>query len=173
MSNLELKENSYGLYMEQSSGSVTNSTITVKCSGINTNSHKVTGTINHSLMVADNVITTETGAGITAYDGAIVQAHRNTISGAAEGSGFDIKSSTVTANNNQIGPIGGWNGFWIYGESDVVAENNTIQDTAKEPVLIGEYHYRDQNWNVPPPSAARLSISRTIKFRTTPVHAIL
>ncbi|RJU90241.1 MAG: right-handed parallel beta-helix repeat-containing protein [Candidatus Poseidoniales archaeon] len=159
MSNLELKENSYGLYMEQSSGSVTNSTITVKCSGINTNSHKVTGTINHSLMVADNVITTETGAGITAYDGAIVQAHRNTISGAAEGSGFDIKSSTVTANNNQIGPIGGWNGFWIYGESDVVAENNTIQDTAKEPVLIGEYHYRDQNWNVPPPSAARLYLA--------------
>ena len=159
LSNLELKENSFGLYMKESSGSISNSTITVKCSGINTNSHKVTGTINHSLMVADNTITTETGAGITAYDDAIVEAHRNVISGAAEGSGFDIKSSRVTANNNQIGPIGGWNGLWIYGDSDVIAQNNTIQDTAKEAVLIGEYHYLDQNWNVPAPTAARLYLA--------------
>jgi hypothetical protein len=35
------------------------------------------------------------GAGITAYDGAIVTATRNTISGASGGSGFGIRDSTV------------------------------------------------------------------------------
>ncbi|MBT5843843.1 MAG: right-handed parallel beta-helix repeat-containing protein [Euryarchaeota archaeon] len=155
-SNLDVKDNAYGLFLKQSSGSLTNSTINVKCSGIDTNSHKVTGTINHTLLVNDNTITTADGSGITAYDGAIVEANRNTISGAAEGSGFGIRSSVVTANNNIIGPIGGWNGLWIYGTSDVSAENNTIQDTGKEPVLIGEYHFNDQGWNVPTPTASRL-----------------
>ena len=137
LSNLDIKDNAYGLFLKQSSGSLTDSTINVKCSGIDTNSHKVTGTINHTLIINDNTITTADGSGITAYDGAIVEANRNTISGAAEGSGFGIRSSKVTANDNVIGPIGGWNGLWIYGESDVSAENNTIQDTAKEAVLIG------------------------------------
>ena len=156
LSNLDIKDNAYGLFLKESSGSLTDSTINVKCSGIDTNSHKVTGTINHTLIINDNTITTADGSGITAYDGAIVEANRNTISGAAEGSGFGIRSSTVSANNNVIGPIGGWNGLWIYGTSDVSAENNTIQDTAKEAVLIGEYHFEDQGWNVPTPTAARL-----------------
>ncbi len=159
LSNLDIKDNAYGLFLKQSSGSLTNSTINVKCSGIDTNSHKVTGTINHTLILNDNIITTADGSGITAYDGAIVDANRNTISGAAEGSGFGIRSSIVTANNNIIGPIGGWNGLWIYGTSDVVAQNNTIQDTAKEAVLIGEYHFNDQGWNVPTPTAARLYLA--------------
>jgi hypothetical protein len=158
-SDLEIKDNSYGFFMKESSGSITDSVIDVKCSGIDTNSHKVTGTINHTLVINDNTITTADGSGITAYDGAIVVAERNTISGAASGSGFGIRSSTVTANNNVIGPIGGWNGLWIYGTSDVVAENNTIQDTAKEAVLIGEYHYLDQGWNVPTPTASRLYLA--------------
>ena len=49
--------------------------------------------------------------------------------------------------------------MWIYGTSDVIAENNTIQETSKEPVLIGEYHYQDQGWQVPAPSAARLYLA--------------
>ena len=77
-------------------------------------------------VISDNTITPTDGAGITAYDGAIVVAKRNTISGAAQGSGFAIRSSFVTANHNIVGPIGGWNGLWIYGESDVSAENNRI-----------------------------------------------
>ena len=36
--------------------------------------------------------------------------------------------------------------MWIYGESDVVAENNTIQNTAKEAISLGEYHYVD-SWS--------------------------
>ena len=159
MTNLDLKDNAYGLFMKESSGSFSNSSVVTKCSGIDTNSHKVTGTINHTLYLNDNEITTDEGTGITAYDGAIVQASRNTISGASGGSGFGIRSSMVQAHNNVIGPIGGWNGLWIYGTSDVIAENNTIQDTAKEAVLIGEYHFNDQGWNVPTPVAARLYLA--------------
>ena len=73
----------------------------------------------------------------------------------------------MTANENTIGPIGGWNGFWIYGESDVVAENNTILNTAKEPVLIGEYHHKDQGWNVPAPTKARLYFANNIVSNNT------
>tara|TARA_X000001036_G_scaffold169291_1_gene160226 strand:- start:38492 stop:42898 length:4407 start_codon:yes stop_codon:yes gene_type:complete len=162
MDDLEIKENAYGVLLKQSSGSLTNSDVTVKCNAIDTNSLKTTGTINHLLTVNDNIITTEEGAGITAYDGANVYAEGNTISGAAEGSGVGIRSSTVELHDNVIGPIGGWNGLWIYGTSDVVAENNTIKEATKEPVLIGEYHYQDQGWQVPAPTAARLYFANNI-----------
>ena len=59
-------------------------------------------------------------------------------------------------------PIGGWNGIWIYGTSDVIAENNTIENTGKEAVLIGEYHYQDTGWQVPAPSAARLYLANNM-----------
>jgi hypothetical protein len=157
--NIEVKDNSQGVFLKGTSGWLTNSTINVKCNAIDTNSHKETGNIKHTLNIYDNVITTAEGAGITAYDGAIVDARNNVISGATESSGFGIRSSTVQIHNNIIGPIGGWNGLWIYGTSDVVAENNTIQDTGKEAVLIGEYHFNDQGWNVPTPTAARLYLA--------------
>ena len=159
MENIEVKDNSFGIFLKGTSGWLTNSTINVKCNAIDTNSHKETGDIQHTLHIENNVITTTEGAGITAYDGAIVDARDNVISGATESSGFGIRSSTVAIHNNIIGPIGGWNGLWIYGTSDVTAENNTIQDTGKEAVLIGEYHFGDQGWNVPTPTAARLYLA--------------
>jgi len=156
MDTITVSQNSYGAFLRSSSGYLTNSSMDIKCNAIDTNSHLTTGTTKYTFYIEDNSITTAEGAGITAYDEAIVVANRNTISGAAEGSGFGIRSSYVTANHNTIGPIGGWNGFWIYGESDVAAENNTILDTGKEPVLIGEYHHKDQGWNVPSPTKSRL-----------------
>ena len=162
MDNLDVKDNSYGILMKSSSGSLTNSKVDVKCNAVDTNSLKTTGIIEHTLEVNNNIITTAEGAGLTAYDGAKVYAERNTISGAAEGSGVGIRSSIVELHENTIGPIGGWNGLWIYGTSDVVAENNTIQDTGKEPVLIGEYHYQDQGWQVPAPTAARLYLANNV-----------
>ena len=144
MDTVSITENSYGAFLRSSSGYLTNSTITTKCNAIDTNSHLVTNGQQYTFVISDNTITPAEGAGITAYDGAIVVAERNTISGSSEGSGFGIRSSFVTINNNVIGPIGGWNGLWVYGESDVSAENNTILNTAKEPVLIGEYHHKDQ-----------------------------
>ena len=159
MDNLDVKDNSYGILMKSSSGTLTNSVINVKCNAVDTNSLKTTGIIEHTLEVNNNDITTEEGAGLTAYDGAKVYAEGNTISGASDSSGVGIRSSIVELHNNNIGPIGGWNGLWIYGTSDVIAENNTITETGKEPVLIGEYHYQDQGWQVPAPSAARLYLA--------------
>lgn len=159
MDNLDIKDNAYGVLMKSSSGTLTNSKLDVKCNAVDTNSLKTTGIIEHTLEVNNNDITTAEGAGITAYDGARVYAEGNSIGGASEGSGVGIRSSIVELHNNNIGPIGGWNGIWIYGTSDVIAENNTITETAKEPVLIGEYHYQDQGWQVPAPTAARLYLA--------------
>ena len=162
MDTISISQNSYGAFLRSSSGYLTNSTVTTKCNAIDTNSHLLTNGQTHTFVISDNTITPAEGAGITAYDGAIVVAERNTISGSSEGSGFGIRSSYVTINNNIIGPIGGWNGLWIYGESDVSAENNTIMNTAKEPVLIGEYHHKDQGWNVPSPTKARLYFANNV-----------
>ena len=159
MDSLEIKDNSYGILLKSSSGTFTNSDVTVKCNAIDTNSLKKTGDIEHTLVVNNNIITTDEGAGLTAYDGAKVYAEGNTISGASGASGVGIRSSNVELHRNTIGPIGGWNGIWIYGTSDVVAEGNTITETAKEAVLIGEYHYEDANWNVPAPTAARIYLA--------------
>ena len=167
MDTVSISENSYGAFLRSSSGYLTNSTITSKCNAIDTNSHLVTNGQQYTFVISDNTITPTEGAGITAYDGAIVVAERNTISGSSEGSGFGIRSSFVTINNNVIGPIGGWNGLWVYGESDVSAENNTILNTAKEPVLIGEYHHKDQGWNVPAPTKARLYFANNVVSNNT------
>ena len=167
MDTVSVTENSYGAFLRSSSGYLTNSTITTKCNAIDTNSHLVTNGQQYTFVISDNTITPAEGAGITAYDGAIVVAERNTISGSSEGSGFGIRSSFVTINNNVIGPIGGWNGLWVYGESDVSAENNTILNTAKEPVLIGEYHHKDQGWNVPAPTKARIYFANNVVSNNT------
>ena len=159
---LDIKENSQGVFLRGSSGSFGNSTFDVECNGIDTNSYKTTGDYAHTLYLDNNVITTGEGAGITAYDGAIVSATSNTISGASAGSGFGIRDSTVLAHRNTVGPITGYNGFWVYGQSEVEIENNTIQDTAKEPIQIGEYHYRDQGSNYPGPSPNRAYIANNI-----------
>ena len=159
---LDVKENAQGVFLRGSSGSFGNSTFDVECNGIDTNSFKTTGDITHTLYLDNNVITTGEGAGITAYDGAIVSATGNTISGASGGSGFGIRDSTVFAHRNTIGPITGYNGFWVYGQSEVEIENNTIQDTAKEPIQIGEYHYKDSNSNYPGPSPNRAYIANNI-----------
>lgn len=167
MDTVSVTENSYGAFLRSSSGYLTNSTITTKCNAIDTNSHLVTNGQQYTFVISDNTITPTEGAGITAYDGAIVVAERNTISGSSEGSGFGIRSSFVTINNNVIGPIGGWNGLWVYGQSDVSAENNTILNTAKEPVLIGEYHHKDQGWNVPAPTKARIYFANNLVSNNT------
>ena len=162
LDNLDIGDNAYGVFMRGTSGWMTNSTVETLCNAIDTNSFKQTGDIEHTLYIDNNVITTGEGAGITAYDGARVSATGNTISGASSGSGFGIRSSIVEIYNNDIGPIEGYNGLWIYGSSDVIAENNTIHDTTFEPVVLGEYHYRDQGWSVPSPSANRMYFANNI-----------
>ena len=163
---LDFSENTFGVLLKSSSGWIGNSTFDVKCSGVNTNGFKTTGTVSHTLYVDNNVIETEEGAGITAFEGARVAAHNNVVSGASAGSGVAVSSSTLTMTDSSIGPISGYNGFWIYGSSDVVIENTTIQDTAREPVSLGEYHFNDQGWGgAQEPtvqSSARLKMANSI-----------
>ena len=70
--------------------------------------------------------------------------------------------SQVSVNGGSIEPISGWNGIWSIGESDVRVENVTIQDTAKEPIIAGEYHFGDSGWNVPSPSENRMYVANSI-----------
>jgi len=167
MDGLDISDNAYGVFLRRSSGWMENSDVDVLCNGLDTNGYKVTGDVEHTLYINDNVFTTGEGAGITAYDGARVSASRNQVSGASSGSGVAVRSSTVELYNNEIGPITGFNGLWILGTSDVIAENNTIHDTEKEPVILGEYHFRDQGWSVPAPSENRMYFANNIIENST------
>ncbi|MBT6645791.1 MAG: hypothetical protein HOB52_08295 [Euryarchaeota archaeon] len=152
LESISISNNAYGAFFASSSGSLATSTFDIQCNAIDTNGHKTTGNIKHWLTISNSSITTDEGAGLTAYDSARVKFADSTITGASEGSGIGVRGATIVANNNVIGPIGGWNGVWVYGdEFDVTLENNTINAT-KEPLLIGEYHYQDEGWNVPSPS---------------------
>ena len=57
MEQLDIRDNAYGIFLRGSSGSFTNSTVDVLCSGVDTNSFKQTGEINHILYINDNEIT--------------------------------------------------------------------------------------------------------------------
>ena len=162
VNDVTISDNGYGIFLSQSSGEVLNSDITVNCAAIDTKGFKQTGSIKHTLDINDNVLTTTDGAGITAYDQARVSAHGNTVSGAEQGSGIAIRSSIVDLQNNNIGPIGGYNGIWIYGTSDVTAIGNTITDVGKEPIVHGEYHYQDSGWPSVAPTESRLYMADNI-----------
>ena len=156
LDDVTISDNGYGVFFKQSSGEITNSNININCAAVNTNGFKQTGSIKHTLTINDNTLTTAEGAGITAYDQARISASRNTISGAEQGSGIAIRSSTANLYDNTIGPIGGFNGLWIYGTSEVVAIGNNITNTGKEAVVHGEYHYQDSGWPSIQPSESRL-----------------
>lgn len=144
--------NAYGAFFASSSGTMKGSTFDIQCNAIDTNGHKTTGNIKHWLEITNTSVTTDEGAGLTAYDEARVKFFDSTITGASEGSGIGVRGATLVANNNVIGPISGWNGVWVYGdEFDVTLENNTINAT-KEAIIIGEYHYLEDGWNVPSPT---------------------
>ena len=162
LNNIDISDNGYGTFFIQSSGELTGSTIDVNCAAVDTKGLKQTGDIRHTFEINNNTIVTASRAGITAYDGAKISASDNTISGVEDSSGVAIRSSTASLYNNIIGPIGGYNGIWIYGSSEVVAIGNTITDTAREPVVHGEYHYRDQGWPSVQPTKSRLYMEGNI-----------
>jgi hypothetical protein len=68
-----------------------------------------------------------------------------------------------------IGLITGFNGFWVFGNSDVELENNTVTDIAKEPIKIGEYLYQDSGSNYPSPSPNRAYIANNLVANTSGV----
>ena len=140
----------YGISLRYSSGSVTNSEISVNCNGIDIYSLKSVGQIDYYNTITGNEIVTSDRTPITVYGGAHAFIRDNDLSGAGGGSGIAVFSSYAEITNNDIGPIGGWNGLWMYGSFDVIAENNTIFDTNREAIIAGEY-----GSNAPAPSASR------------------
>ena len=146
----EIGVGDYGISLRYSSGSVTNSEISVNCNGIDIYSLKSVGQIDYYNTITGNEIVTNDRTPITVYGGAHAFIRDNELSGAGSGSGIAVFSSYAEITNNDIGPIGGWNGLWMYGSFDVIAENNTIFDTNREAIIAGEY-----GSNAPAPSAAR------------------
>ena len=131
--------------------------------GIDVNNKKTAGNnVAYKLTVANNKITTDERSPLTAFNFAWVDFDNNVIDGASGGSGIQISKSQVNINGGTIGPIGGWNGIWSIGESDVRVENVTIQGTAKEPIIAGEYHFGDSGWSVPAPSENRMYVANSI-----------
>ena len=146
----EIPVGDYGISLRYSSGSVTDSDISVNCNGIDIYSLKSVGQIDYHNTISGNEITTSVRTPITVYGGGHAYISNNELSGAGEGSGIAVFSSFAEITDNEIGPIGGWNGLWMYGSFDVIAENNTIFDTNREAIIAGEY-----GSNAPAPSAAR------------------
>jgi hypothetical protein len=137
--NAEITDGDFGFSLRTSAGSVTNSTASVNCNGIDINGKKSIGSVYYDFEISNNVITTVQGSGITLYSGALATLTNNDIEGASQASGITVYSSTATLHNNEIGPIGGYNGLWLRGSFDVVAENNTIFETGTEPIVAGRY----------------------------------
>jgi len=160
--NAVIASGDYGIRLDDSAGSVTSSTIDTTCNGIDVNNKKTAGNnVAFKLTVANNKITTDERSPLTAFNLAWVDFNNNVIDGASDGSGIQISKSQIAVNGGSIGPIGGWNGIWSIGESDVRVENVTIQDTAKEPIIAGEYHFGDNGWSVPGPSENRMYIANS------------
>lgn len=152
--NSEVTGGDFGFSIRNSAGKITNSTLTVDCNGIDVNSLKAIGDTEYNVEIAYNSISTTEKTPITVYAGADAYIHDNDLEGAGDGSGIAVYSAKAAIHNNEIGPIGGWNGLWLLGSYDVIAENNTIFDTAREPVLAGEY-----GTQAPSPTTARLYLA--------------
>ena len=137
--NAEITSGDYGVYFASSAGSLTNSEINVNCNGVDVNGKKSVGSTFFGTEISGNQINTVQRTGIFAASSAYVTISNNEIQGAAEGSGIAVSSSQAFIHNNNIGPIEGFNGFWFGGSFDVVAENNSIFQTARTPIVAGWY----------------------------------
>ena len=144
----------YGISMRHSSGTISNSEFNVNCNGIDINSRKSISNVDFSIEVAANEITTAEGAPITVFQGGLANIIGNELEGASESSGIAIESSDVVIHNNDIGPVDGWNGLWLIGSFDVIAENNTFHDIAREVIRAGAYGN-----SAPAPSASRVYLA--------------
>ena len=144
----------YGISMQHSSGIISNSEFNVNCNGIDINSRKSVSNVDYSIEIVANEITTGDGAPITVFQGGLANIVGNNLEGAAESSGIAIESSDVVIHNNDIGPVDGWNGLWLIGSFDVIAENNTFHDIAREVIRAGAYGN-----SAPAPSASRVYLA--------------
>ena len=143
INNADIQIGDFGLSIRDSSGQVTNSTVSVTCTGIGIQGKRTVGGNSFPMDIKNNDITTAEGTDILVTGSGLVNIENNDLQGASSGSGITISASVAEIHNNDIGPIEGYNGIWMLGAFDVVAENNTISDTSKEPIVAGSYYYSD------------------------------
>ena len=149
----------FGMRLDDSAGVLQSGTFQTTCNAIDVNGHKIVSGADYQLSILNTSIITNEKAGVTAYDDSFLDFGGNVISGASDGSGVIVKNSIVNAHHNVIGPIGGWNGFWMFGSFDVRIENNTITQTAKDPIVAGGYHFGDSGWSIDAPQPSRAHIA--------------
>ena len=151
--NAQIPTGDYGIGLWSTAGSITNSVINVNCNGIDINGAKSVGSVTFDLDVSSNEITSGT-SGLTVYNGGVANIIGNDIEVLGEGSGISVQSSDAEIHDNEIGPVAGWNGLYLTGSFDVIAENNTIFQTSREPVVAGKYA-----GNSPSASASRVFLA--------------
>ncbi len=160
----------YGYRFTDSAGLIHANTIQTTCTGIDINGRRSISGTDYKVDITSNSIVTDKRAPLTIYDGGYAYVEKNVMSGAEEGSGVQVVSSSgaagtvteVRITNNIIGPIGGYNGIWGVGYFDMQIDNNTFQEINREAVIVGEYHYQDNGWSVSGPAPARATINDNV-----------
>jgi len=156
-----------GIYLQRSAGEVMNSDFTTECNGINVNSRRVIESsgneIHYPIFINSSISFSANSAAVGIYQNGLVYLDDLEISGPQEGSGVAISSSQVSIINSNIHNITGYNGVYIYGESDVTIHNTKIDTAAREAILLGEYHWDDSGWttSASSPYAARLKLTNS------------
>ena len=141
--NADIQFGDYGLSIRNSAGEISNSVISVTCTGVGIQGKRTVSSNSFSFDVLNNEITTVEGGPIVVTSQGLTNIISNEISGSSQGSGIVVVASQAEIHNNEIGPIGGWNGIWLRSTFDVVVENNTISETNAEPIVAGSYYYSD------------------------------
>ena len=129
INNADIQFGDYGLSIRESAGQLTNSTISVTCTGVGIQGKRTVSSNSFPFEVVNNEITTVEGGPVVVTQAGLTNIVSNEISGSSSGSGIAIVNSIAEIHNNDIGPIDGWNGIWMRGTFDVTAENNSISDT--------------------------------------------
>ena len=156
-----------GIFLRRSAGEVLNSDFTTECNGINVNSRRVIESggneIHFPIYINSSTSFSAESAAVGVYQNGLVYLDNLDISGPAEGSGVSTSSSQVSIINSNIHNVTGYNGVYIYGESDITIHNTKIDTVAREGILLGEYHWDDSNWNTASssPEAARLKLTNS------------
>jgi len=135
----------YGFSFKESTGIVRENNFQVTCNGIDLMGQKLLNQVPSAMEIRENTFNSQQGSPVTAYDNAFAVIDSNKMEGAEQGSGVQVKKSIVRISNNVIGPISGFNGIWVLGQSEVVIDNNTLTGISKEPILLNEYQFRSQN----------------------------
>ncbi|MGY8715423.1 MAG: hypothetical protein ACKVI6_03185 [Candidatus Poseidoniales archaeon] len=143
INNADIGTGDFGVTFRDTAGKFTNSTIDVNCVGISVQGKRTVNSVSFGLDILNNQVTTAEGTGIFTSNSALVDIRYNAVQGASAGSGIAVSSSVAKIHENIIGPITGYNGLWLFGSFEVEAENNTISDTNREPIIAGAYSNSD------------------------------